>query len=211
MKSTTLASLIIAGGVAANILVIDNTVLDSWITNHIYCPARYIVEGFDMHDIINVDVAVYIDKDLNQEQKENSKHAGLSARAEYLHKFGINFGMREAEEISIPEKAYTQRFEALSGNDDMTIVFTGKKCFPSEGGGIGYSDPTMNVVFVYAEGYSAAAMRNILIHEIGHLFYASHSNDESCFMNETSSPNKKNMQWCDETLTSIRMYKHKFW
>ncbi|MFA5887511.1 MAG: hypothetical protein WC852_02275 [Candidatus Nanoarchaeia archaeon] len=211
MKSTTLASLVIAGGIAANILALDNTVLDSWLTNHIYCPVRYAAEGFDSNDIERVDVAVYIDKELDEEQKGNCSRACSGVWAEYLHEFGISLQMREAEEITLPEEAYPYYTEALSDDDDMTIVFTGKRCWAKDSESVGHSDPTMNIVYIYSKYYAEEAIENVMIHEIGHLFYAGHSEERNCYMHATASPYLDDIQWCEDERSTIRLFKHKIW
>lgn len=211
MKPTTRASLVIAGGLVANVLAIDNTVLDSYLTNHLYCPARYAVEGFDRTDIECVDVAVYMDRELGNGARENCSRASSDAWNEYFKEFGISLQMREPEEIAIPEKAYTQHFEALSDDDGLTIVFTNKRCFPGGDGAVGFSDPTQNIVLVYAEYYSEEAIANVLIHEIGHLFYAGHTEDKNCYMYGSSNYCNEGVHWCEEERDTIRMFKHKIW
>lgn len=211
MKSTTLASLVIAGGIAANVLALDNTVIDSWLTNHIYCPARYVIEGFDRTDIDRVDVAVYIDRELDKESKENVSRASSGVWDEYFREFGISLQMREPVEIDVPEKAYTYQFEVLSDDDDITIVFTNKKCWDKGGTSVGYSDSIQNVVYVHSEYYSAEGIRNVLIHELGHLFYASHTNDTACYMYGSANYYLNNVHWCEDERNTIRMFKHKIW
>lgn len=211
MKSKTLASLVLAGGVAANVLAIDNTVLDSWVTNHIYCPARYVVEGFDKKGIVNVDVAVYMDKELAEEQKDKCLTASTETWAEYITEFGINLRMREAKDIDIPENKYTFYFEVLDSTDDITIIFTNKRSFPGGDDSAGFSDPTSNVIFVYANFYNREAINNVLIHEIGHLFYASHTDDNNCYMYGSMNYYNEGLHWCDDEKNDVRMFKHKFW
>lgn len=211
MKPTTKASLLIAGGLVANVLALDNTVIDSYLTNHVYCPIRYAVEGFDRTDIERIDVAVYIDKELDEEAKRNCSAASMDAWNEYFREFGISLKMREPVEIDITKNVYSQHFESLDSDDDITIVFSSKRFWTRRDTEIGYSDPTQNVVFVYCPYYSALSIRNILIHEIGHLFYASHEQGENCYMNATSSPYNPNIDWCDNERSTIRMFKHKIW
>lgn len=201
----------IAGGLVANVLALDNTVIDSYLTNHLYCPARYAAEGFERNDIVRVSAAVYIDNELDEESRENCSEAASDVWAEYLKEFGISIHMSEPKEIAIPRQVYLHSFEAISSDYDMAIVFTNKKCWLKNDSSIGYADPTSNVVFVYSEYYSSVTIKNILIHEIGHLFYAGHTEGENCYMNRSTSPGNPELEWCDETISTIRMFKHKIW
>jgi hypothetical protein len=172
---------------------------------------RYAIEGFDRTDIERVDVAVYIDKELDAEAKKNCSRAVSDVWNEYFKEFGISLQMREPEEISIPKNAYVHYFEALSDDDDLTIIFTNNKCWAKDSESVGYSDPTQNVAYVYSRYYSEEAIRNVLIHEIGHIFYAGHSEGRYCYMNATASPYLDGIGWCEEERDTIRLFKHKLW
>ncbi|MFH1064942.1 MAG: zinc-dependent metalloprotease family protein [Nanoarchaeota archaeon] len=201
-----LAGIIGATGVAA---ALDFYAGDKQLTNAIYCNASYLFSGFDRNDIKEVSVALYAEHTLEPEQIRNARQGFNLAAEEYMRQFGIRLNVIEAELRSLPDKADPAYMKEVGNkNADINIFFTeDMPCRNGKSYG-GWADKYNNTIRVHDIATNPEYMRSLLIHEIGHLFYAEHTSKEGCYMEHcfTSCP-----VWCDEERETIEKYKIRLW
>ncbi len=195
---------------AAGIIVYNDWHGGKGYINYLYCTADSLFNGFDRNEITEVTVALYAEQTLGAEiVKQAVESFGLAA-AEYMRQFGISLRVIDFGLRMIPDNAGIAYMKEIgSPKADINIFFTNEIPFMENKSYSGWADSANTTIQVCTDEAGTEYMRNLLIHEIAHLFYAGHTNTHGCRMN----PDEfwEELRWCDDELETIEKYKHRLW
>ncbi|MDD4878559.1 MAG: hypothetical protein PHO02_05995 [Candidatus Nanoarchaeia archaeon] len=182
---------------------------DKRIVNYAYCTARNIFNDFDREEIVEIPIAVYYDGFLQREDIDRCYNAYSMAEDEMLRQFGIKFNMIDSGARGLPENISMFYLREIGSREASINLYCVSRIYQQENEcNIGLSSLAANSIQVVAR-METEEVRDVMLHEIGHLFYAEHTDDERCYMHyrSTTSP----LQWCDEERETIEKYKVRLW
>lgn len=187
---------------------IDERYNDMRYTNTVYCSAYNFFNGNDTAD---VEVMLYMDKMLPEEQRKNASAAFSAVKSHFIAEFGISLIQNgSVKEIELPDDDSDWLPVLIRNNADMSIIFMRHiKPGSDEETTRGTAYQRHSVIGVDSSA-SEKCLENILAHEIGHLFYAEHTENPLCIMYRQALCEELGY-WCDEEMETIRKYRHRIW
>ncbi|MDI6737061.1 MAG: hypothetical protein QME12_00915 [Nanoarchaeota archaeon] len=209
MKKKSIA-LIASGvlGIGAAAAGIDKHENMLYGTNTAYCSIYNFFSGFDKNDIVDIDVAIYMDSKLSKDERNESMEAFEKARQNYFAEFGINLVPHKKSDVTAPENTDDLR-GIISDREDFAVVFVDRvKNNIKNVEGMAYRGDS--IIAVNSSSSYEGCIENTILHEIGHLFYAEHSDNPLCVMFHHQICFRMD-EWCDDEKAIITKYKHRFW
>lgn len=180
-----------------------------YIVNYAYCTARQITEDFDRNEIVEIPVAVYYDGFLQREEIDKCYKAYSMAEDEMMRQFGIKLNMIDSGARGIPKGVNMQYLADIGSRDAIINMYCVSHIYqPDLQCNLGLSSEITNSIQIVSTK-ELDEIFNVMLHEIGHLFYAEHTENPGCYMYYKRSNIEPH--WCDEERETIEKYKKRLW
>jgi hypothetical protein len=181
-----------------------------YFVNYAYCTAMEITKDFDRNEVVEIPVAVYYDGFLQREDIDKCYKAYSMVEDEMLRQFGIKLNMIDSGARGLPECATAHYLNAIGSSEAEINLYCVSHVYQAERKcDLGLSDRIENTIQVVST-MNLDETSDVMIHEIGHMFYAEHSDNPFCVMFHHSICFRMD-KWCDEEKAVITEYKHRFW
>jgi len=174
-----------------------------YATNTAYCTIRNALFGTD--GISKVDIALYYDSSMTRNEMRKARNAFENVKDEYQEEFGIDL------QIASENRAWDGRKE-FDNIADLSMIFVPE--IPDDD--TTDTETTKGLAFrrdsFMLIEYSShmECLESALQHELGHIFYAEHSDNPLCVMFHHNICFRQDI-WCDEEKEIITRYKHRIW
>ncbi|MDI6738578.1 MAG: hypothetical protein QME12_08790 [Nanoarchaeota archaeon] len=207
----------LAGAMAVpGVFAFDNSCYGNQIiTNSIYCNASNLISDFDRNEIQDVCIGIYFGNEIPEKERQESIFAFEFTRQEYLQEFGINLIPNYRGNMEIPELTGSEKLsesealaDRISDADDFELVFTHKAY--NFGRIIDADSNLVDMIVRINPSFSLECTRDLLLHEIAHMFYAEHIEKPSSIMfPEVFCSGFQKFD--EETRDTIETYKSRLW
>lgn len=201
MKKKNIA-LIAAGALGVGAFVgiqCDKRYNQLYALNTAYCTIRNALFGTE--GTADIDVSLHYADGMPESKRNNARKAFENIKKEFFEEFGINFSI-VSEQIGTSNR----------GIADLSIMFVPD--IPNDGPNdtkaiAGLANRRTNIVYIKCSS-DQECLEYTLMHELGHMFYAEHTDDPLCVMYTYNLCFRHDM-WCDDERNAITEHKHRLW